>query len=220
MATNIRSEISKCSAFSNPEKCENKLQKEYIKWAKRVQVLTVKLNQARANLDEKNRKAAAERQPAESFAIKKYLKYRYLKEEEEGSDTVTPPKVDPKKEKMVRIVLYLGLWAVPIPFFNDVINYLIKKYDFSCASKCVAKKTISKELCYKQCSYLAAKYAVSILNKQLTKCAKAKDPIKCKNRIFSLLQDWKQREVERKIKLDSALRIDLKKRELLARKAK
>jgi len=51
----IRSEISKCSTFSNPDKCEKKLQGEYIKWAKRVTQLSIKLNSARTDMAEKQR---------------------------------------------------------------------------------------------------------------------------------------------------------------------
>jgi len=44
------------------------------------------------------------------------------------------------------------------------------------------------------------------LNKQLSKCNKSDNPTKCKKKIYKLLEDWKQREVERKIKFESALR--------------
>ncbi len=33
----LRSEITKCANFANPEKCEKKLRKEYIKWSRRLQ---------------------------------------------------------------------------------------------------------------------------------------------------------------------------------------
>ena len=49
-----------------------------------------------------------------------------------------------------------------------------------------------------------------MLNKQMGKCNKADKPIKCKNKIYKMLQDWKQREVEAKIKFESTLRIELR----------
>ena len=240
MTTQLRSEMSKCSQVSYPEKCEKKLQNEYIKWAKRVQQLIVKLNQARADIEEKQRKqrqkeltkrARALRASVElpkdqliNFVsensdlrqrltfrnhLKLYQVCQYIKEEE--SDTVEPIKIDPKKEKMIRVVMYLGLWAVPIPFFNDVVNYMVKKYSFGCASKCVKQNKTPKNVCYHQCAYLGAKYAVKILNEQLKKCDKSNKPVKCKKKIYTLLEDWKQREVERKIKFESAVRGEIAK---------
>lgn len=205
----VRSEVSKCSTFNNPDKCEKKLQTEYIKWAKRVNVLTVKLNSARAALAEKERKQnAGKMEEQKAFDFQDI--YEYIKESE---DAPTAPKVNPEREKKLRILLYLGLWVIPVPFFNDVVNYYIKKYNFGCASRCALNKKMPKEICYTQCSYLSAKYAVDFLNKQLSKCEKARKPLKCKNKIYSLLQDWKAREIERKIKFEATLKRELRKRE-------
>ena len=105
--------------------------------------------------------------------------------------------------------MYLGIWAVPIPFLNDLINYMVKKYSFGCASKCAAQMKIPKDVCYSQCAYLGAKYAVAELSKQMGQCNKAKTPekvYKCKQRVMKLKEDWSQREVERKIKFESLLR--------------
>ena len=146
----------------------------------------------------------------ESIPFRKHIKlyHEVLKEDEY---MVKPPEIDPKKEKMARQVLYLGLWIIPIPFFNDLINYLVKKYNFACMGKCLDQRKFPKSVCYNQCTYLGAKYAVSILNKNLSTCNKAKDPVKCKKRIYNMLEDWKQREVEAKIKFESSLRSELRK---------
>ncbi len=129
---------------------------------------------------------------------------------------IKPPKIDPAKEKYARQALYLGLWVIPIPFFNDVVNYLIKKHNFACYGKCVTQRKFSQTLCRHQCSYLSAKYAVQLLNKQLGKCNKANKPVKCKKKILKMLEDWKQREVEAKIKFQGKMRGEIaqaKKRE-------
>jgi len=233
----LRSEINKCNQFENATKCEKALQKEYIKWSRRLQSLMVKLNQAKLGTELKARRAAAKaaaqrakqlaasyqipktrliKMIAENSEIRKKIHFRdhidlyhfVLKEDEYK---MTPPKVDPEKEKMARQALYLGLWIIPIPFFNDLINYLVKKYNFSCMTKCMRQQNFPKEVCYHQCSYLAAKYAVGILNKNLKTCNKAKDPIKCKNKTYNLLNDWKQREVEAKIKFETSMRGEIKK---------
>lgn len=236
MTNELRTGMSQCLNTKHPPKCERKLQGEYIKWAKRVQQLTVKIRMAQADMEEKRRKEKGKELAKKAKALrasvelpkdqlvhfvsenetlrkqlpfKEHLKLyqivQYIKEED-GEDGVAPVKIDPAKEKMIRTVMYLGLWAVPIPFFNDLINYMVKKYSFGCATKCAANKKLPKNVCYTQCAYLGAKYAVGILNKQLSKCNKSDNPTKCKKKIYKLLEDWKQREVERKIKFESALR--------------
>lgn len=241
ITNDLRSEIAKCGQFANPEKCEKKLRKEYIKWARRLQSQMVKLNQAKLGTEEKERKKrqkelskkaktlAASYQISKSRLInivtenkqfrqntpfRKHLKvYQVINsiKEEDESTAVKPPKIDPKKEKWARNALYLGLWVVPIPFFNDVVNYIIKKHNFACIGKCLKQRKFSRTLCIHQCSYLSAKYAVQMLNKQMPKCNKADKPVKCKKKLYSMLEDWKQREVEAKIKFESALRIELRK---------
>lgn len=246
MANDLRSEINKCGQFEYADKCEKKLQGEYIKWAKRVQQLIVKLNQAKANVEEKRRKArtkelakkaqslraGVEMTPAEikrfivedkvlrkklTFAehLSLYNVSKYLKEED---NVIQPVKIDPKKEKMIRTVLYLGLWAVPVPFFNDVINYMVKKYSFACVGKCANQNKLPKNVCYHQCSYLGAKYANTVLSQQLSKCNKSKDPVKCKRRIYKMQEDWKQREVERKIKFETSLKQAIRKAKAINQK--
>ena len=239
IAGELRSQISRCSAQQYATKCEKKLEGEQIKWEKRVQQLTIKLRMAKADLDEKQRRARQKELAKRAKAIaasveipkdqlinfvlenqnlrdqmpfKKHLKlYQAVMNINEQDDAIQPVKLDPKKEKMIRTVMYLGLWAVPIPFFNDVVNYMVKKYSFGCASKCAAQNKMQKSVCYSQCAYLGAKYAVQVLNQQLTKCNKSNKPTKCKKKIYSLLEDWKQREVERKIKFENLLKAEIRK---------
>ncbi len=239
VVTDLRAEVSKCSQFKNVDKCEKKLSKQYIKWSKRLQQQMVKLNQAKLGREEKGRKQKQKelskkaRTIAASYQLPKskllkvvtedkrfrqntsfrqhiqiYQAISLIKEDEEIA--VEPPKIDPKKEKYARNALYMGLWVIPIPFFNDVVNYIIKKYSFTCMTKCVKQKKFSRLLCTQQCSYLSAKYAVQMLNKQLAKCSKANKPVKCKKKIYSMLEDWKQREVERKIKFEMTLKGELR----------
>jgi hypothetical protein len=224
-----------------------------MKWAKRVQLLIVKLNQAKMDIAEKQRKARAKETAKKAKAIaasldlsgnnlsdfiaenetlrfnlpfEKHLElYSAIRMSED--EEISPVKVDPKKEKQIRMAMYLGLWAVPVPFFNDLVNYMVKKYSFGCATKC-ATKGMSKDVCYSQCAYLGAKYAVAELTKQMAKCSKAKTPekaYKCKKRIMKLREDWKVREVERKIKFETALKqkiqdVKVKKQKLRDKEAK
>lgn len=240
ITTEIRSQIAKCSQFERASKCEKSLQKEYIKWAKRVQQLTVKLNQAKAGEFEKERKQRAKeaikraktlranielpkdqivnfifenKTLRQQLDFKTHLKlYQISKHiQEEEDHTTQPVKLDPKKEKQIRTIMYLGLWAVPIPFFNDLINYMVKRYSVACASKCLSNKKLPHSVCYNQCAYLGAKYAVKTLNSQLSKCQKAKKPEKCMKKIYKMLEDWKQREVERKIKFEASLKREIRK---------
>jgi hypothetical protein len=129
--------------------------------------------------------------------------------EADEAPTVEPPKTNPKTDRYIRAALYLGLWVVPVPFFNDVVNYIIKKHDFECMRKCVTKA--DRSFCYNQCRYLGRKYAVKFLNGQLQKCKKAKSPFKCKKKVLSLLEDWRQREVEARHKYEESLKKRLRK---------
>jgi hypothetical protein len=237
VVNDLRSQIAKCSATANADKCEKSLRKEYIKWSKRLQQQIVKLHQAKLGVEEKERKKRAKelqkraKTISSSFQVSKSDLLNIVTESESfrsnvsfrnhlqiykavkllDEDTaVKPPKIDPSKEKWARRALYLGLWVIPIPFFNDVVNYIIKKHNFACVGKCMGQRKFSKSLCINQCSYLSAKYAVDLLNKQLAKCPKADKPVKCKKKIYSMLEDWKQREVEAKIKFQSNLRSELR----------
>jgi len=241
IVNDLRSEMTKCGQFANPQACEKKLRKEYVKWSRRLQQQIIKLRSAQLGREEKRRKkrqkelskrakalAASYHIPqsqivklvSESSDIRNSLTFRkHIKlynavssiSEEDPGLIVKPPKIDPNMEKKVRTALYLGLWVLPVPFFNDIVNYIIKKYNFSCVSKCVSQRKFSRRLCYHQCSYLSARYAVSILNKQLPLCNKAKKPVSCKKKVFKMLEDWKQREVEAKIKFEATLKDEITK---------
>jgi hypothetical protein len=235
ITNDIRSEISKCSQFTRVASCEKKLQKEYIKWAKRVQTLIIKVNQVKMDVGEKQRKAksretaqkaktitagldlsgnklsdfiAENKKLRNDLSFEKHLDlYNSVVMNEE--DEMAVVKLDPKKEKQIRQAMYLGLWIIPIPFFNDVVNYMIKKYSVGCATKCATKPNMPKDLCYSQCAYLGAKYAVAELTRQMGKCKQAKTPekaFKCKKTVMKLRADWKVREVERKIKFEHSLK--------------
>ena len=240
IVNDLRSEISKCAGMRKPEKCEKSLQKEFIKWSKRLQQQIIKLNQAKLGREAKERAkyqktlqkraknlaasyqlpisrmkqvVAEDKSFRDKLSMKSHLElYATLSTLTEADDPIVQaPKVDPKKEMWGRRALYLGLWVVPVPFFNDVVNYLIKKHNVACTAKCLAQKKYSHTLCALQCNYLAAKYAVKMLNEQMKKCDKADKPIKCKKKINNLLYDWKQREVENKIKFEARVREEIAK---------
>lgn len=222
MANDLSSEVSKCGTYSNPKRCENKLQKEHIKWVQRVRQLTVRLNAARVAANEKERKERFKQQQKlrqaqspqqqtpnmDNIIITRKGNTIIVSESDDNQEFHF--KVDPNREKQIRMIMYLGLWAVPIPFFNDLINYVAKKYSFGCVGKCAAQMKVSKDVCYAQCSYLGSKYAVDFLRKQLPKCNKAKNRAKCKQKIYNLLEDWEQRKVERQMKFEKLLRDKLR----------
>jgi len=214
MANDLNSQVSKCSTYSNPKRCEHKLQNEHIKWVKRVRQLIVRLNAAKMVANEKERKERLKQQKKQTtmdnITITRSGDTIIVSESDDNKEFHF--EVDPKKERNARIVLYLGLGVLPIPFFNDIINYIIKKYSFGCAGKCVAQMKVPKDVCYAQCAYLGAKYAVDLLKKQLPKCDKSKNTIKCKQKIYNLLEDWEQRKVERKMKFEQLLRDKLRDR--------
>lgn len=230
MANDIRSEVSKCSTFTKSSSCEKKLQKEYIKWAKRVQMLTIKLNRAKMTADEKERKARSRQLKnraktiaagldlsgnslanyvAENKKLRQKLSFeKHLELYKSLVEDVGPVKINPGTERNLRVAATVGLFAVPIPGMSVAFLSVVKKFNAACHAKCLSSKenTLPHDVCYTKCSYLGAKHAVDYLQKELSKCSKAKDPYKCKKKIYNMLEDWKQREVERKIKFESALR--------------
>jgi len=246
IVSDLRSEISKCRAFSNPTKCEKSLRKEFIKWSRRLQSQMVKLNQAKLGVEEKIRKKRAkelakkaktiaasyqipvskvfnlvseDKRVRENLTFRTHLKvyhalseFSFKKKDNSNSEPdIAPVKIDPQKEKYARQALYMDLWVVPVPFLNDVVNYIIKKQSIACVGKCMKQSKYSKTLCINQCGYLSAKYAVVMLNTQLKKCGKSNNPVKCKKKLYTMLEDWKQREVERKIKFNSVLKSEMRK---------
>ena len=238
VAMELKTEISKCSRFPKPEKCEKKLTKAYIKWAKRLETQTIKLSQAKLGVERDRRKrrqkelmkrakgigiTAGYQVPkskllkiiAEDERIRQSIPFRQhiqiyqavsLIEQKPIGRIVKPPKTDPKREKRIRQATFVATTPLMIPGLGAVLNTLLKKFNFACIGKCAAQKKFPKGLCLAQCNHLSAKHASQVLTKQLPLCDKNKNPFKCKKKIYKLLKDWKQREVERKIKFDTILR--------------
>ncbi len=246
----LRTEIGKCGQFGmlSAHKCEKKLRKQYIKWAKKLQELIIRLRTAKVDVEAQERKKRQkeldktrgqivrsgyelERNIVLNFILEnKDLRSKLAFEEhlelydkvldisssellellanvvEKDEPHVKPPSIDPKKEQTFRRVIYLGLWVLPVPFFNDFINYLLKKYNYACLAKCLNKPNVNKEICYKQCRYLSTKMSVDFLEKQMGSCDKHKKPTKCKKKILKLLSDWKQRQVDAQVKYEGSLR--------------
>jgi hypothetical protein len=96
---------------------------------------------------------------------------------------------------------------VPIPLAMVVMNYLLKKVNFNCLSKCVSQNKYPINICYSQCDWLSIKSVVNELERQFRKCTTSTEESKCKKKVLKLLEDWKQRESDAKIKFDSELRI-------------
>ncbi len=237
IANTIKSEIGRCNSLSKPEACKKKLEQQYIMWVKRIQQQKTKLAKAKIGIEANARKRkdiemkkrlkavnASLQLPKDklinliaeneyirnNITFKNHLQIYHtvlnLKEEE---FIVKRYKINPKKERNIRYALYVGLWIVPIPFFNDVVNYLIKKNNIKCIAKCIKQSKYSQKLCKNQCTYLSARTAIDFLKKELPKCQKAKKPIKCQHQIQNMLGDWKQREIEARLKYKYQLEHDL-----------
>jgi len=240
IADDLRSDISKCDDFRNPDKCERKLRNEYMKWAKRVQQLQIKLRQEQLQGDKEKPEFKGITRRAESLirtldldiqTVKKFIiesndlrkklsfrnhlrlfnEFSELSKMKKNEAMVEPPKRDPVKEKWLNTILTIGMVPVPIPMAMVIMNYLLKKVNFSCLTKCLNQDKYPKNVCYAQCDWLSTKMVVVELEKQFKKCDNLKENVeKCKKKVLKLLEDWKQREVEAKIKFDSELRIAYK----------
>lgn len=215
--TRIRSDISKCGQMHNPDRCEKKLLKEQIKWGKRVQLLTIKVNATKSKVrDIEYKKQSDQEYRYDSYNISKGDNTKIVYEQ--GPQPAQPAqkafepkmKMNPKVEKYMRLAVNIGMFFTPVPYFRVIVNHLIKKYSVGCIARCIAQNKIPKQVCYGQCAYLGAKYASDYLTGQLSKCKQAKNPEKCRNKINKMLADWKTREIERKLRFEALLRKNIR----------
>lgn len=228
IANDLRTEMGRCSQVTKPDVCRKKLEKQYIKWVKRVQQQKTKLAKAKIGIEAKQRKQKdiemkkrlksiqsnfqiSKSQYVDLISENEYLRdnisfhqhlklYQSIINLKEEDPIVKTHKIDPKKEKYIRYGIYAGLFVIPIPFFNDVVNYLIKKNNVKCITKCIQQRKYSQKLCRNQCTYLSAQTAIKFLKSELPKCQKSGNPVKCQHKIQNMLGDWKQREIEAHLK--------------------
>ncbi len=229
----VRSDYARCKQLSSStqkRKCTERLRKEQSKWERRLEDYKIQIRQADVSvarerlLKKKAKKVSDNLQLSnveilgiliedsrirDSLSFRDHLNFFRLFER---AAAVEPPKLNPKLEKWGRAILYLGLWAIPVPFFNDAVNFLVKKHSFTCFAKCMTQKKISRSLCYAQCRYFSAKWATKYLESSLKKCNKHKKPLKCKSSLLKLLRDWKNRELSRKYKYEKLLRKETEKK--------
>jgi hypothetical protein len=133
---------------------------------------------------------------------------------------VDPPKIDPFKANLVKKLLTMGLFAIPVPMLGTVLFYMMKQINFVCLSKCLSQQKFPKRLCYAQCDWLSANEVVNKLEKQYKKCDKERgNRYKCKEKLLDALGHWKDKEAQEKINFDSELRIAYKQR-LMRKKPK
>jgi hypothetical protein len=216
----IRSDISKCGQMQNPDRCEKKLLKQQIKWGKRVQLLMIKLNATKSKVRDVQQKKGGDQYQYSSHdilnGVSDRIKVFYEQDPSQSSQAAPKPfepkmKMNPQAEKYLRLAVNIGMFFTPVPYFRVIVNNLIRKYSVGCIARCLAQMKIPKQVCYGQCAYLGAKYASDYLTKELSKCNKAKNPQKCRNKINKMLADWKTREIERKLRFDALLRRNLRK---------
>lgn len=133
---------------------------------------------------------------------------------------VEPPKIDPFKANLVKKLLTMGLFAIPIPMLGTVLYYMMKQINFACLTKCLAQQKYPQRLCNAQCDWLSSSEVVKNLERQYSKCDKERgNRYKCKEKLLDVLGHWKDKETQEKIKFDSELRIAYK-QSLLRKKSK
>jgi len=231
----LRSEIAKCRQFTNPEKCEKKLMKQYMKWSKKLQELLIKLRAIRAGQVEKVRKirskelkkrakmlaAGINMSPtklatliSESQEIRNRLSFRehlYLYDaalkKKLVKEEIQPPKTRPIVQKVVTMGLVTASLFIPIPGLMVAMNYLSDLNAYKCSVRCAkAKDEADKRLCYKRCQLMGTRWTINYIESEIRKCSGTKKPVKCERKLLKLLRTWKVKEAEQKIKLDSYLR--------------
>jgi len=115
-------------------------------------------------------------------------------------EEVEPPKTNPKVQQILTIGLAVASLAIPLPGLTVAIIYATDMNMYKCRIRCEEDvESKNKSLCYRRCKYLATKWAVGWIENELNKCSKVKKPLKCKKKLFKLLNKSKQKFVKEKI---------------------
>lgn len=199
IASQIRSEMARCVSVAKPESCKKKLEKQYIKWSKRVQQTKIKLTKAKLGVEAVKRKkldTATKRRMntlkanfqistpqlinlifenkflrnALSFQQHLKLYYQVKNLKEVNKSIVKIHKINPKKERVVRAIAVGSTFALPVPLLSLAINKILKSYNIKCIVKCLGQRKHSQKLCRNQCTYLSAQTAIKFLKKEFSNC--------------------------------------------------
>lgn len=222
LVNELRSEIAKCRQFTNPEKCEKKLLKQYMKWSQRLQELLVKLRAIEAKEVEKTRKergkelkkrakllaASINISPSkfttlilENPVLRERLSFRehlYLYDaalKKKLNEDVTPPKTKPIAQKILNMGLVAAAAMFPSPMLVLALMHLNDLNAYKCSLRCSkAKNEKDKGYCYKKCKLAATRWTISYIHSELRKCSGSKNPKKCEKKLYKLLKKWQERE--------------------------
>jgi len=119
-------------------------------------------------------------------------------------------KIPPIPKKKVIKVLKVGIYvaAAVLPFglpLYATVKFLVDAYNYKCGLDCHKKEDVfDKTLCYRMCDFKSKKRIVKELEKEFEKCEthfEEKKKKKCRDRLYKLLDKWKQELVEAEIKL-------------------
>jgi hypothetical protein len=188
----LKGDLPECSRQKKRKKCENRIKKAILKWEKKYADAKTNFEKADEKMRERRRKKFGYE---ESVRLKKLSEQDYDKAEP-GEALIKPSEPNPRIDRIVRVALVGGLFAVPIPLISVAANEITKRFDFTCMRRCFAKPNVNKKFCYHQCRYYGRQNAVRLLNKGLAGCSKAANPPKCRHKMLTLLKDWRKREIQ------------------------
>ena len=231
LVNELRSEIAKCRQFTNPQKCEKRLMKQYMKWSKKLQTLLVKLRSVRAGQVQKVRKdrgkelskrakllaSSANVQPSrlaklisESEEVRNRLTFKehlYLYnavKKKVIEETLKAPKTKPITQKIISIGLVAAAAIIPLPALVIAMGHLTDLNIYKCAVQCAKLKSEEDKIyCHKRCKLMGVRWTIRYIQDERRKCSGRKKSVKCEKKLEKLLKKWRLKEVEAKIRLDT-----------------
>ena len=122
------------------------------------------------------------------------------------------PQTNPHTQKILTMGLTTASLAVPVPGLAAAVIYLSDLNTYKCRMHCEKNRETDRQLCYRNCSYQAIKWATKLIEKEIRNCSKTEKPKKCRKKLYKLLLTWKKKEVESSIKLNTQRRASMRKK--------
>ena len=138
--------------------------------------------------------------------------YRILNIAEAWDD---PPPI-PSAPVKTALKIGFAVTAVVLPgglILQQLASFLIDSYDHDCQKQCHERSDIdNKSLCYRQCKLKSLTKVTAAIATQYKKCDNTKKPIKCRQKLRSLMTNYRKKQMEAKMRLERAIRKDREKR--------
>jgi len=132
--------------------------------------------------------------------------YKILNITEKWDDP--PPVPDQTTKKALKLGIAVAAVALPGGMvIRKSAQYLVDTYNHKCQKSCQENDQVeNKDLCYRQCKYNSLKAVSKAIQDQYAKCDGTQKPNKCRQKLRSLMKEYRKKEYEAKMRLDRELR--------------